>query len=367
MKKIIYILLLCILVGCTKVKPIEESDLKIYLYGRDNFIVDNRLNGQYEMVSQDGEVMKVKYSGENCLLKYEAQYTVNSKYKNGKWEITSFIIDSNDTQLQDISADLIELVKKSDENISLMNGSFKIHQLKIVENKALFSMTFEEQAGNYKAYFEGTVVSENNRLTLERIIERIYEKSDENIQQPIVEDNDEYVGDSKLIYDYYISKDMQVENIEIIQSSADSIQAKVKVADLWQYLKEVYEIEVVFQRVNSTVSPIEEEIIEEKILSRIVGKFVNQDRIFICGDKRSYIILNEDFSFTLYENNLSGFETLEEYYYVSYDKLTLRNREGKFQNHSESFEFEISSLDKIICQTNIITTRNGDCFVKVEE
>ncbi len=380
MKKttIVLMLFLLLLTGCLRrIEPLEEQDLKVYLYGKDDFIADNQLRGDYKIMHSDGNKLQIEYSGENSLLKYRAIYTVENEIKERKWQIVSFVIENRDVQLQDISADLIELVKKSDEKINNneVEGNFQIKQLKLVENKVLFSLTFTSKDQKYQAYFEGSVKNENNKMVMERIIERITEKEEtlESANEPSeADDGDEttqYTGDSKLIYDYYVDKNFSIEEIENVRSVGNNIQATVKVSDLWQYLKEVYVIEVQFKKNGTDIKLVDENIISDEIKSRLTGKYVNQDRILISEKNRSYIIFNEDFSFTLVENSIVGFETLEEFYAISYSTLTLKNRKLQFEgykNNEETFIFEINSLQEVTCLSNIITTRKGDKFVKIE-
>ncbi len=371
MKKILLVIsiliIICTLGACTKeLEPINENQLADYLKGQDSFLSDNYLEGKYILTGSGDNVMYVDYNGENSLLKYKASYTVKSEVRNKKWSISSFVIDSSDTELKDVNDLVYELVEKTDEKITSgqVSGRFKMLEAQLNNNKLVFTMSFISDDGSHDVIFEGIVKDSNGALVLEEINSKAYEDDREQDNKPIYNSDQE-----KMIDGFYTDLGYTVESISEVTIEDNYLKARVKYSELWKYLKEVFEIDVTFKIDGDTLELIEEKVISDRIFSRIVGKYVNVSENGTTGYE-SYIIFNEDFSYTLYENNYSGFEKIEEYYLISDNSLTLQNRDLLligYTNNKEVYHFSIDSLEQITCNEDIISTRSGNVFKKVEE
>lgn len=369
MKRVVLIIsLLCLAfltVGCSsKIEPIDESQLATYLKGQDKFLADNYLDGKYSLIDSNDELMHVDYKGENSLLVYEASYTVKSEIKDKKWTITSFTIDNKEIKQKDVTNLIYELVEKTDEKISSgkVSGKFTMLESKMVDNKLAFSMTFTSNDDSYDVYFEGYAKDSLGSLVIEQLVSKVASSEEETKYN----DNNDL---EKAISKFYTDQGYVVESISNFNSNDDIASATVKYSDNWQYLKEVFEIDVKFRLNGDSVELIEEQVVSDMIKSRLVGKYVNVSDNGTKGYE-SYIIFNEDFSYTLHENNFSGFEELSEYYTITDSILTLKNRDlalKGYSNNNEKYEFVIDSLEQITCNSDIISTRKGNIFKKVEE
>ncbi len=81
------------------IEPVSENKLTAYLYGYDNIVKDEGLEGTYTIKQREStktsDVMIVEYVGQNDKMTYKATYKVSSYLRDNKWVIDDFKIENS--------------------------------------------------------------------------------------------------------------------------------------------------------------------------------------------------------------------------------------------------------------------------------
>ena len=152
-----------------------------------------------------------------------------------------------------------------------------------------------------------------------------------------------------------------MDSIYDVKEDDGLIYATVKTTNLYRYIAESYDIEVVFSLDNDELVIREENVVNTEVKSRVVGKFINENNPY-----GSYILLNEDFTYTICEYNGTEYTLMDEYYRIDNDMLYLYNRDYLLSDMAE-IPFKIDSLTQISSQGKIITTLQDDRFILSEQ
>ena len=328
MKKVFYIVLMTLLIisGCTTKDELTLNDLDLsqYLVSQDPFVTNYHLNGQYSLINVQDDMMEVAFSSENEILKYDTKYNIINQYDGQNWHIVSFEKEYNSIEVKDIDSIVVEKLKNYCSSSTV--GVFENLKYSIVDNGYLsFRADYNSLDGSFNSSYEGVVKYENSTISLSNVQETIKDPLD----HPIISYNQSNILQHYLSLNVYDS----VDSIYDVKEDNGLIYATVKTTNLYRYIAETYDIEVVFS------------------LDNPYG---------------SYILLNEDFTYTIFEYNGTEYTLMDEYYRIDNDMLYLYNREYLLSELAE-IPFKIDSLTQISSQGNIITTLQDDRFILSEQ
>ena len=356
MKKVFYIVLMTLLIisGCTTKDELTLNDLDLsqYLVSQDPFVTNYHLNGQYSLINVQDDMMEVAFSSENEILKYDTKYNIINQYDGQNWHIVSFEKEYNSIEVKNIDSIVVEKLKNYCSSSTV--GVFENLKYSIVDNGYLsFRADYNSLDGSFNSSYEGIVKYENSTISLSNVKETIKDPLD----HPIISYNQSNILQHYLSLNVYDS----VDSIYDVKEDNGLIYATVKTTNLYRYIAETYDIEVVFSLDNDELVIREENVVNTEVKSRVVGKFINENNPY-----GSYILLNENFTYTILEYNGTEYTLMDEYYRIDDDMLYLYNREYLLSELAE-IPFKIDSLTQISSQENIITTLQDDRFILSEQ
>ncbi|MGN1399243.1 MAG: hypothetical protein ACI4WG_04510 [Erysipelotrichaceae bacterium] len=361
MKKLLPVVLATLLViisACSKEKAttLNDLDLNQYLLAQDLFVVNNQLKGQYSLISVQDDKMEVSFSAENDILKYDTKYNITNRFDGENWSIVTFEKEYDVVEVKNIDPQVVEKLKSYCSSSSV--GVFENLKYSISADGYLsFRADFNSLDGTFNSSYTGLIKYNNATISLFNVKETIKDPQD----HPIIS------SDENNILQHYLSLNIfdNIDSIYNVKNEGGYVYAMMKTTNLYRFIAETYDIEVKFSLNGDELTIVEENLINTEIKSRVVGKFVNSD-----DPQGSYIIFNDDFTFTLYEYNDGNYSILKEFYRIDNDMLYLYNRDNSLDGLKQQLAelpFRIDSLTQVTALCDIITTNENDCFVLEEQ
>ncbi|MGI6568360.1 MAG: hypothetical protein ACOX1E_02375 [Erysipelotrichaceae bacterium] len=430
MKKTIrFIFIICFiittLIGCDKeeitLDPIAESAIAEYLQGKDP-VLDNSFTGTYTIVSRTCDKktddLIVSYNGSSSLFDYQAKYQVKSIATEEGWVIESFeIVDSSHVMKEITPSMLKELLDGVDKNVtSSMSGTYSLVSKEVEDNLVKFIVKFVSSDGKYTAQYDGEAVVTNGNLELQKVVINVISDGDssgesgENSNGESGESSNGESGESsngessegettlsknydpnKKAADYgytapakqkfnsteqnvaYFIEDIKpgkiVTKVEYLGTGLYE-QYKVTYEERYKYVKDVYVQYYELYWDGSSYNIFNNEMVDSSRNSNFEGVYVNKAN-------GSYIIMHENWKFELHEFYLAGGTIkealLKEYYRISNTSMKWQNRKYAFKSvwtdgkEPDVFAVTILSINELRLDTDILSSKSGDVFVKVAE
>jgi hypothetical protein len=383
------------LIGCNKeinLEPIAESNLAEYLKGKDPVLDNDNFSGFYSIVSRTCDKktddLIVSYNGNSELFDYQAKYHVYSTATKNGWVIDKFDIVESNYNMRDISPSMFkDLLEGVDKNVT-MSGIYSLVSKELQDNVIKFVVRFYSDNGKYNAEYEGEAVIKDGKLELQKIV--INTISDDDSEGGSSDDatitlSNNYDPNKKAAdYGYkapakqkfndterevaYFIEDIKpgvvVTNVEMIDASKFNVTYEKR----YKYVKDVYYHYFRLHWDGGAYSVIDSKLIKTTTNSNFEGVYVNKTN-------GSYIIMHENWKIELHEFYVVDGQlkeiVLNEYHSISNTNMTWKNRKKIFKSawtdgaEPESFSVIILSINEMKLNSNILSSKSGDKFVKV--
>ncbi|HPX33406.1 MAG TPA: hypothetical protein PLT36_07890, partial [Erysipelotrichaceae bacterium] len=166
-----------------------------------------------------------------------------------------------------------------------------------------------------------------------------------------------------------IKPGMVVTKVEFLGANGTR-DYKVTYEDIHKYVKDVYVHKFYLIWDGSAYSVQGGYVTKDYVNSNFEGVYVNKAN-------GSYIIMHEDWKFELHEFYMDGSTinkvVLKEYYRISSSTMKWQNRNKAFKSiwsngtEPDGFAVTINSINELRLDADILSSKSGDTFVKVEE
>ncbi len=386
------------LIGCNKkeilLDPIAEIDIAQYLAGKDP-IIDDNYSGTYTIVSRTCDKktddLVVTYNGSSTLFDYQAKYQVKSSATNNGWVIDSFEIVDSKHEIKNIPASVFkDLLDGVDKNVtSDMKGSYSVVSQELKDDVVKFVVKYVSDSGKYSAEYDGEAIVKDGKLELQKVVINTTSSDDTSSEsgkttlsknydpnkkakdygykapsKPVIED--EHVSIAKLIEEY--KPGFKVVKVKYLSTAYGVYCYEVTLEDRYQYVTdvEVWKFYITFVALKYNITK------SEKISGTTISNF---EGVYVNKANGSYIIMHSDWKFELHEFYMDGSTikkiVLKEYHSISGADMTWKNRDYAFKsvwtNGTEptGFSITIQSINELKLNSNILSSKSGDVFVKV--
>jgi|GEM_PF-4767268 len=404
MKKIIKLILVILfvfttLIGCgdkeISLEPIAENALAEYLKGKDPVLDNDDFTGTYIIVSRTCDKktddLIVNYTGSSALFEYEAKYQIKSTATKDGWVIDTFEILESDYEMKEITPSMLKnLIEGVDKNVTEgMKGSYSVVSQEVEDDVIKFTLRFNSNDGTYSAEYEGEAIVKDGELTLQKVVINT------------ISDDDSGTGDGKTLlsnnydpnkkaadYGYKAPDKPQIDSESvknlIEDKKPDFVVTKLKflsnnppillyeatLEKRYKYVKdvEVWKYGVTFIAMKHYITG------SEKISATTNSNF---EGVYVNKSNGSYIIMHENWKFELHEFYMDGSTinkvVLKEYYRISSSTMKWQNRNKAFKSvwsngtEPDGFAITINSINELRLDADILSSKSGDTFVKVEE
>ncbi|MGI6581286.1 MAG: hypothetical protein ACOX1M_03015 [Erysipelotrichaceae bacterium] len=404
MKKIIKLILVIsfvftTLIGCgdkeISLEPIAENALAEYLKGKDPVLDNDDFTGTYIIVSRTCDKktddLIVNYTGSSALFEYEAKYQIKSTATKDGWVIDTFEILESDYEMKEITPSMLKnLIEGVDKNVTEgMKGSYSVVSQEVEDDVIKFTLRFNSNDGTYSAEYEGEAIVKDGELTLQKVVINT------------ISDDDSGTGDGKTLlsnnydpnkkaadYGYKAPDKPQIDSESvknlIEDKKPDFVVTKLKflsnnppillyeatLEKRYKYVKdvEVWKYGVTFIAMKHYITG------SEKISATTNSNF---EGVYVNKSNGSYIIMHENWKFELHEFYMDGSTinkvVLKEYYRISSSTMKWQNRNKAFKSvwsngtEPDGFAITINSINELRLDADILSSKSGDTFVKVEE
>lgn len=403
MKKIIKLILIvsfifATLIGCDKkevsLDPISETQLDEYLAGRDPFIEENDIEGYYNLISRicdkKTDEIVVTFEGSSLLIEYTAKYQVKLYAVDHGWKIESFDILESNQKAKEITPSMLKnLIEGVDKNVTEgMKGSYSVVSQVVEDGVIKFTLRFNSNDGTYSAEYEGEAIIEDGELKLQKVvINTISDDSKNGEGETLLSNNYDpnkkaadygYKAPAKPQIDSETVKNLVEENKPVFNVTKVKYKSQTGPILLYEitlekrhkYVKDVEEWQFGVSFIAMKYNIVGSEKISATTNSNFEGVYVNKAN-------GSYIIMHENWKIELHEFYIAGGQlkeiVLNEYHSISSSKMTWKNRKKIFKNvwtdgaEPESFAVNILSINELQLNANILSSKSGDVFVKVED
>ena len=405
MKKIIKLILVIsfvftTLIGCgdkeISLEPIAENALAEYLKGKDPVLDNDDFTGTYIIVSRTCDKktddLIVNYTGSSALFEYEAKYQIKSTATKDGWVIDTFEILESDYEMKEITPSMLKnLIEGVDKNVTEgMKGSYSVVSQEVEDDVIKFTLRFNSNDGTYSAEYEGEAIVKDGELTLQKVVINIISDDDSGTGEGETLLSNNYDPNKKAAdYGYkapakqnfnddeqtvaYFIEDikpgMVVTKVEFLGANGTR-DYKVTYEDIHKYVKDVYVHKFYLIWDGSAYSVQGGYVTKDYVNSNFEGVYVNKAN-------GSYIIMHEDWKFELHEFYMDGSTinkvVLKEYYRISSSTMKWQNRNKAFKSvwsngtEPDGFAITINSINELRLDADILSSKSGDTFVKVEE
>lgn len=403
MKKIIKLILIvsfifATLIGCDKkevsLDPISETQLDEYLAGRDPFIEENDIEGYYNLISRicdkKTDEIVVTFEGSSLLIEYTAKYQVKLYAVDHGWKIESFDILESNQKTKEITPSMLKnLIEGVDKNVTEgMKGSYSVVSQVVEDGVIKFTLRFNSNDGTYSAEYEGEAIIEDGELKLQKVvINTISDDSKNGEGETLLSNNYDpnkkaadygYKAPAKPQIDSETVKNLVEENkpgfnvtkVKYKSQTGPILLYEITLEKRHKYVKDVEEWQFGVSFIAMKYNIVGSEKISATTNSNFEGVYVNKAN-------GSYIIMHENWKIELHEFYIAGGQlkeiVLNEYHSISSSKMTWKNRKKIFKNvwtdgaEPESFAVNILSINELQLNANILSSKSGDVFVKVED
>ncbi|NLZ75241.1 MAG: hypothetical protein GX914_01910 [Erysipelotrichia bacterium] len=403
MKKIIKLILIvsfifATLIGCDKkevsLDPISETQLDEYLAGRDPFIEENDIEGYYNLISRicdkKTDEIVVTFEGSSLLIEYTAKYQVKLYAVDHGWKIESFDILESNQKAKEITPSMLKnLIEGVDKNVTEgMKGSYSVVSQVVEDGVIKFTLRFNSNDGTYSAEYEGEAIIEDGELKLQKVvINTISDDSKNGEGETLLSNNYDpnkkaadygYKAPAKPQIDSETVKNLVEENkpgfnvtkVKYKSQTGPILLYEITLEKRHKYVKDVEEWQFGVSFIAMKYNIVGSEKISATTNSNFEGVYVNKAN-------GSYIIMHENWKIELHEFYIAGGQlkeiVLNEYHSISSSKMTWKNRKKIFKNvwtdgaEPESFAVNILSINELQLNANILSSKSGDVFVKVED
>ncbi len=394
--------ILVTIIGCNKkeiiLEPIAESALAEYLKGKDPALDSDDFTGTYTIISRvcdkKTDDLMVSYNGSSALFDYQAKYQVKSTATENGWIIDSFDVVESDYQMKDLPPSIFkDLLEGVDKNVTFdMGGTYSLVSKEVKDNVVKFVVKYTSDDGKYSAEYDGEAVVKDGKLELQKVVVNTIssDSEDPNGDNTSTLSNNYDPNKKAADYGYKAPKKPTIkEEYEKYVKLVEEYRPGFKVTKM-EYLSHVFNMyftyEVTLEKRLKYVTEVEEwkftfsfkatglQITNKEKISNTTNS--NFEGVYVNKANGSYIIMHENWKFVLHEfyldNGTIKEAVLKEFHRISGTSMKWQNRKYAFKSvwtngkEPEYFAVTILNINEIRLDTDILSSKSGDIFVKVE-
>lgn len=324
------------------------------------------------------------------MIEYTAKYQVKLYAVDHGWKIESFDILESNQKTKEITPSMLKnLIEGVDKNVTEgMKGSYSVVSQVVEDGVIKFTLRFNSNDGTYSAEYEGEAIIEDGELKLQKVvINTISDDSKNGEGETLLSNNYDpnkkaadygYKAPAKPQIDSETVKNLVEENkpgfnvtkVKYKSQTGPILLYEITLEKRHKYVKDVEEWQFGVSFIAMKYNIVGSEKISATTNSNFEGVYVNKAN-------GSYIIMHENWKIELHEFYIAGGQlkeiVLNEYHSISSSKMTWKNRKKIFKNvwtdgaEPESFAVNILSINELQLNANILSSKSGDVFVKVED